>query len=71
MIFNKEFETMERAELTKLQGKRLNELIARVYEKVPFYKKRIDEKGIKPPDIAPAIAPTPIQAGIASQGFHS
>ncbi|MBN2533374.1 MAG: phenylacetate--CoA ligase [Spirochaetales bacterium] len=51
MIWNKEYETMEREKLSALQGERLKELITRVYENVPFYRKRMDEAGIKPADI--------------------
>ena len=43
MIWNKKYEAMERSELTKLQTGRLQEFIARVYEKVPFYRKKFDE----------------------------
>lgn len=43
---------MERVKLSQLQGSRLQELIGRVYEKVPFYKKRMDEAGVKPADIS-------------------
>lgn len=42
---------MEREKLSALQGERLKELITRVYENVPFYRKRMDEAGIKPADI--------------------
>jgi phenylacetate-CoA ligase len=51
MIWNQEYETMERNKLTELQGKRLQELVARVYEKVPFYRKKMVESGVKPSDI--------------------
>ncbi len=51
LIWNKEAETMPRAELEKVQLKRLQDTVARCYHKVPFYKKVMDEKGIKPGDI--------------------
>jgi len=44
-------ETLSRPELTKLQGERLQKVCERVYSRVPFYKKRFDERGIKPSDI--------------------
>ncbi len=41
-------ETLSRPELTKLQGERLQKVCERVYARVPFYKKKFDEKGVKP-----------------------
>jgi phenylacetate-CoA ligase len=51
MIYNEEFETMPREALEALQLKRLQNVVKRVYEKVPFYKKRFDSAGIKPDDV--------------------
>jgi phenylacetate-CoA ligase len=51
MIFNEEFETLPRPALEALQFKRLQDVTKRVYERVPFYKKKFDEAGIKPGDI--------------------
>jgi len=51
MIYNEEFETMPREALEALQLKRLQNVVKRVYEKVPFYKKRFDSAGIKPKDV--------------------
>ncbi|MFS4494747.1 phenylacetate--CoA ligase family protein [Maribacter sp. 2308TA10-17] len=50
-MFNKEIETLELTELRELQSRRLVNLVNTVYEKVPFYKKAFDEKGIKVSDI--------------------
>ena len=50
MIWSKE-ETLPREELEKLQLERLQETVNRVYEKVPAYRKKMDDKGIKPEDI--------------------
>ncbi len=50
-IFQPELETLPRSKLVELQNQRLLEQVAYVYEKVPFYKLALDEKGIKPPDI--------------------
>jgi phenylacetate-CoA ligase len=44
-------ETLPRQDLSKLQGVRLKNACERVYARVPFYKKKFDEKGIKPADI--------------------
>ena len=44
-------ETLSRQELAKLQGERLQKVCERVYARVPFYKKKFDEKGVKPGDI--------------------
>lgn len=51
MIWNKEMETMSRADIDRLQGERLRQVAARVYENVPFYKQKFDEMGLKPDDI--------------------
>ncbi len=51
MIFNQEFETLPRPALEALQLKRLQDVAGRVYERVPFYKKKFDEAGVKPGDI--------------------
>ncbi|MBQ3040620.1 MAG: phenylacetate--CoA ligase [Clostridia bacterium] len=50
MIWSKE-ETLPREELEKLQLERLKETVNRVYEKVPAYRKKMDDAGVKPEDI--------------------
>ena len=42
---------MEREELLKLQGERVSSMVQRVYDSVPFYRKKLQEKGIEPGDI--------------------
>lgn len=51
MIWNKEIECMPREAMRKLQDERLRELVARVYTNVPFYRRKLDEAGVKPSDI--------------------
>ena len=51
MIYDEEFETLPREALEALQLKRLQYLVERVYATVPFYKKALDKKGVKPGDI--------------------
>jgi phenylacetate-CoA ligase len=51
MIYDKEFETLPREALDAIQLKRLQDLVERVYNAVPFYKKAFDEKGVKPDQI--------------------
>ncbi|MFZ5645193.1 MAG: phenylacetate--CoA ligase family protein [Bacillota bacterium] len=51
MYWDREFETMPREKLRELQLERLKTTLNRVYEKVPFYKKTMDERGVKPSDI--------------------
>ncbi len=51
MIWDVGYEAMERDELTRLQGVRLCELVDRVYRRVPFYRRKMDELGVKPADI--------------------
>ena len=50
MIWSKE-ETLSRKEMEELQLARLQETVARVYEKVPYYRAKMDEAGVKPQDI--------------------
>jgi len=51
MIWNEEFETLPREALEALQLKRLKATVERVYETVPFYKKKFNEIGLKPAHI--------------------
>ena len=51
MIWNEEFETMDRSRLTDLQSERLQKIVKRIYEKVPFYKQKMDDAKVKPDDI--------------------
>jgi len=50
-MWNPEIETLSREEMRRLQLKRLQEVVSRAYNKVPFYKRKFDEKGVKPDDI--------------------
>ena len=51
MFWQEEIETMDRADLERLQLKRLQNIVEYVYNRVPFYKKRLDEAGVKPEKI--------------------
>ena len=51
MIWNEKAETMSLDERRALQGERLADVCRRVYEKVPFYRRAFDQKGIEPEDI--------------------
>lgn len=48
MIWDKTHETMPRAALQELQLERLQAQVARVYEKVPFYRKAFLERNLAP-----------------------
>ncbi len=50
MIWSKQ-ETLPRAEIEKIQLERLKETVLRVYEKVPYYRDKMDKAGVKPEDI--------------------
>ena len=50
-IYGVKHETMSRNELKSLQLSRLKEIVTYAYERVPFYKKKYDEAGVKPSDI--------------------
>jgi len=49
--FHEEIETMPRAALQALQLKRLQATVARVYEKVPFYRQTLSKAGVRPEQI--------------------
>ena len=49
--YQKEIETMPANEMKKLQSEKLVKQVKHVYENVPYYKKLMDEKGVKPEDI--------------------
>lgn len=50
-IWNAEYESMSREKLRELQLRRLQAMVAWVYDRVPFYKGTLDEVGIRPRDI--------------------
>jgi phenylacetate-CoA ligase len=51
MIWNTEYECMDREELGKLQLRRLQTTVAWVYDRVPYYRQQLDERGIRSRDI--------------------
>ncbi len=51
MIWDVQNETMPQEELKKLQGERLCKIVEKVYNRVPFYKEKMDKAGVKPSDI--------------------
>ena len=48
MIWNKEYECMDRDNLRDLQLTRLKEVVRRVYERLPFYRKKFSEDHLHP-----------------------
>ena len=50
-MFNKKMETISHKKLKEIQLQRLKKTVNRVYEKVPFYKKKFKELNITPSDI--------------------
>lgn len=50
MIWSKE-ETLSREEMEAIQLKRLLETVHRVYEKVPFYRAKMEQQKVRPEDI--------------------
>ena len=51
MIRDPEHEQIPRKKLEQLQLERLRTTVARVYEKIPFYRQSFEEKGVSPDDI--------------------
>ena len=50
-MWQQKYESMPREEIRKLQGERLKWQVSRMYENVELFRKRMDEKGLKPEDI--------------------
>jgi phenylacetate-CoA ligase len=51
MIWNPEYEAMDRDVLAELQLRRLQTTVAWVYERVPYYREQLDERGVRPRDV--------------------
>ncbi len=49
--YQKEIETMPREELKKLQSEKLVKQVRHVYDDLPYYRRLMDEAGVKPEDI--------------------
>jgi phenylacetate-CoA ligase len=49
--WNREIETMPRADIQKIQLQKLKELVKYCYENSRFYRKKFDDVGLKPTDI--------------------
>ena len=49
--YQKDIETMDRESLRALQSEKLVKQVKHVYEHVPYYRAKMDEKGVKPSDI--------------------
>lgn len=51
MIWNENKECMPREDMRALQGKRLHKIVEYVYHNVPFYRRKLQERDIRPDDI--------------------
>ena len=51
MMWEPEWETLPQDEIEALQLFRLKKLVRQVYERVPFYRERMEETGVRPGDI--------------------
>ena len=49
--FDEAIETASREEIRKIQSKGLTEAVKRVWDNVPYYRKKMEAKGVKPEDI--------------------
>ncbi len=49
--WDEKFETMPEEEMRKFQLEHLKKTVKWVYERIPFYRKKFDEKGVKPEDL--------------------
>ena len=47
-MYQPEMETLPREERRSLQEERLRQVVAYVYERVPFYRRLLDEVGVRP-----------------------
>ena len=51
MIWNKEIECADRETMRGLQLEKLKKTVKYEYDNVPYYRQKMDEKGVKPEDI--------------------
>ncbi len=51
MIWNPDFEAMPSRALASIQGERLGRLVDILHRRVPFYRKKMDDAGVRPQDI--------------------
>lgn len=51
MIWNPQYECMDREQLRSLQLERLKETVTRVFNRVPFYRAAFEQAGVKPEDL--------------------
>ncbi len=51
MIWNPEYECMDRAALHELQLRRLQMTVSWAYERVAYYRARMEERGVRPRDV--------------------
>lgn len=51
LIWNPEAECMDRGQLREVQEEKLRRTVKRMYENVPLYRSRMQEKGLEPGDI--------------------
>jgi len=51
MYWDEEHETLSRGEMEALQSERLRQKVREVYERVPFYRRALQEKGLSPDDV--------------------
>lgn len=49
--YQPEIECADHAKMREIQSKKLIEMVERCYSKIPFYKQKLDEAGVKPSDI--------------------
>ena len=51
MIWNERIECAPREDMTEIQSARLIETVKRIYHNVPYYRKKMQDKGLTPTDI--------------------
>ena len=49
--WDEKFETMNEGAMKAFQLEKLKETVKWVYDRIPFYKKAFDDKGVKPSDL--------------------
>ncbi len=50
-IWNRHFETMPREQMRQVQGERLRDTVERIYYNVPYYREKMQQKGLGPEHI--------------------
>ena len=71
MFWNEEIETMPRADLEELQLKKLQEIVKRAFDKIPYYNKKYSAAEVYPEDIETLKDIEPVVSGYTEKDLDT